>query len=83
MINKRNTTYLVTETTPVALQHLAAALGMMAERGPGAGQIGAGGQLLDRLAAATIALGANTVAAVLRQVFEEHDRRWEESRQQD
>lgn len=82
MIEKRNTTYKVATTTPIALQALSAALGMMAKGGPGTGQLGAGGQLLDRLAAATVAMGAEAVAAYLRPLFEEHDRRWEESRKQ-
>jgi len=80
-LKRRNTTFFVVETTPPALQALAAELGLMIQRGPGAGQLGAGGQLLDRLAAASMALGPVVVAQHLRRVFDEHDRRWGESRE--
>lgn len=78
---KRNSTYLVHEVTPAVLQALAAQLGIIAERGSGAGQLGSASALLDRLAAATLALGAETVAAHLRPVLDEHDRRWKASRE--
>jgi len=81
-IRRRNTTFFVTETAPPALQALAAELGLMTQRGPGAGQLGAGGQLLDRLAAASMALGPAIVALYLGALFDEHDRRWEESRRE-
>jgi len=76
-LKRRNTTFYIVETTPPALQALAAELGLMIQRGPGAGQLGAGGQLLDRLAAASMVLGPVTVAQYLQRVFDEHDRLWE------
>ena len=59
---RRNTVFLVEPSTPVLLQQVAAALGLLVTRGPGTGTIGSASRLLDVIAQAAEVQGPAEVA---------------------